>query len=663
VWSLEKIAVWRHLFNGAARLLLKLAEAENESYANNATGVFAGLFSPGYGGVAPTEATPEDRFPVLRDAFHSHSKEQRRVALRAADRALEVDHFSRMVGTEHQGLRQPPQLWIPATWGELFDSYRRVWELLETSLSTFTGEEREEVVRVLLRHADGVGTIANLTPMVTITLSRLLHENLTDRREVIEVVESIYRHRLSRLGPEARQHWDDLRRELTPQDLHGRLERYVGMDYWFHYKAEAVRPGETQHRILRDLAQEAIANRAMLRSELSWLVTQEAKNGFAFGEALGQHDVDRLMLEDILAAQAAASVDVSAFFLAGYLHAIARRSPAELESILDRAAADLTLRRFVPELTWRSSLTDRGARRVLNLALSGAFDPMLFRMFSYGGIIRNISEPVFHDWIRFLLAKNTRSTAGAAVDLFYFYYVMHEPALPLPRDLSLMLVTAAPFFNGADRSAGGVLEEHSWAGVVKALIEQHHDTALEIGRKLLLHFDEQGTVMADSASHDILKLILQAEPHRFGAEVLEQAGPPVDARSFRLTYWLRRGPMSLIPLATAAAWVDEDVTNRAPYAAGFVEPSYPGESNTLSARELLVRYGLQRDVRRALIGNFFSDMWWGKASNHFESKLRRVQEWKVAETHPEARLWLAEYEQALTHQVEQERIREERTDP
>ena len=77
VWALEKIAVWRELFTDAARLLLKLGEAENEVAANNASGVFANLFSLGSGRVAPTEASPAERFPILEEAFQSSSKEQR----------------------------------------------------------------------------------------------------------------------------------------------------------------------------------------------------------------------------------------------------------------------------------------------------------------------------------------------------------------------------------------------------------------------------------------------------------------------------------------------------------------------------------------------------------------------------------------------------------
>lgn len=78
VWALEAIAIWRELFPDAARLLLRLAEAENENTGNNATGVFADLFSPGHGAVAPTEAPPDERFPVLREALNLHPRSRER---------------------------------------------------------------------------------------------------------------------------------------------------------------------------------------------------------------------------------------------------------------------------------------------------------------------------------------------------------------------------------------------------------------------------------------------------------------------------------------------------------------------------------------------------------------------------------------------------------
>ena len=121
VWALERIAVWRDLLPEAARLLLPLAEAENEDFSNNATGVFVSLFSLGYGGVAPTEAAPEKRLPILREALGAASARRREVAILACEKALEANHFSRTVGAEYQGLRRPPQLWMPNTWDEVFE--------------------------------------------------------------------------------------------------------------------------------------------------------------------------------------------------------------------------------------------------------------------------------------------------------------------------------------------------------------------------------------------------------------------------------------------------------------------------------------------------------------------------------------------------------------
>lgn len=63
VWTLERCAWAAEGFEVAAPLLLQLSGAENESYANNATGVFLGLFGPMLG---RTEATGEIREVFLK---------------------------------------------------------------------------------------------------------------------------------------------------------------------------------------------------------------------------------------------------------------------------------------------------------------------------------------------------------------------------------------------------------------------------------------------------------------------------------------------------------------------------------------------------------------------------------------------------------------------
>ena len=193
IWALEKIAMWRELFAGAAKLLLALGEAENESYSNNASGVFAELFSPATGKVAPTEAAPVERFPVLVEAFESGSKERRALALRACNTALQSGFFSRTMGAEHQGLRPEPELWTP-THGELRDAYRQVWKLLFEQLTHLPEDEREAGVAVLLGRAHSIGRIHNLSDMVVETVRTIAEKEYVNEKQLIESISKILYH-------------------------------------------------------------------------------------------------------------------------------------------------------------------------------------------------------------------------------------------------------------------------------------------------------------------------------------------------------------------------------------------------------------------------------------------------------------------------------------
>ena len=176
VGALQKIAVWRELFADAARLLLALGEAENEGCSNNASGVFAELFAPAPGRMARTEASPAERFPVLKEALGSGSKERRALGLKACNAALQSGYFPRMESTKYQGVRPEPELWKPKIYGELWEAYRHVWKLLEAQLERLSEDERKEAVEVLLGRAHGLGQVPALADMVFDTVDTIAKE-------------------------------------------------------------------------------------------------------------------------------------------------------------------------------------------------------------------------------------------------------------------------------------------------------------------------------------------------------------------------------------------------------------------------------------------------------------------------------------------------------
>lgn len=672
VWALERIVIWRDLFQDGARLLLTLGEAETETWGNNASGIFAGLFSPGPGAVAPTEASPEERFPILEEALDSPSKSQRLLALRACDAALESQHFSRASGAERQGLRKEPELWRPKTYGELFDGYRRVWRALSDRLDTFEEEERTQAIGVLLNNARGLSRYQNLFEMIVTTLSALAEKPYADRRKIIEAIERILHYNGKQLPSEMRDRWRQLRDSLVGHGFHSLLERYVGMDLLEDRIDEQGKEADKAGSKIDELASQVLQQPELLATELSWLVTDAAKNGYRFGYALGKRDEGASLLSEILEAQRNAGPEGTAYFLGGYFRAIREHNLQEWEERLDDCAADQNLRPFVAELTCRSGISDRAALRVLDLAERHLIPTSSLRMFAFGGVIPQVSERVLHRWIEFLLGTRDLEPVLIALDLYHFYYVPREARHALPEDLTLRLLTAPPLFEKGERRHRSDRNDYDWAEIAKAFIQKHPRQSLELADVMLEHFGEDGTIMDGfhSQPQAVLDEIAERFPREVWLKIVKYLGPPIDSRAYHITSWLRGGEfhsrgeagvLPLIPLDELWRWVDGDIGKRAWYLASFVPKAlFREERRVCLAREVLVKYGDRDDVRRNLMANFSTEGWSGPESLHYQVKKQWLLEFRKGETNANVKRWIDEYVASIDRDIDRARIEEER---
>ena len=118
VLALEKIAFHTHTFRDAARLLLRLAIAENETWGNNATGQFTALFpiSAGY-----TAADGNARLATLDEFIQCDDPLQRDTVAKALVAASHTGPTFRILGAETQGSRRALEPWRPSTNQEATD--------------------------------------------------------------------------------------------------------------------------------------------------------------------------------------------------------------------------------------------------------------------------------------------------------------------------------------------------------------------------------------------------------------------------------------------------------------------------------------------------------------------------------------------------------------
>lgn len=103
VWVLEKLCFDKRTFKDSIKILYSFAVAENETWANNATGQFLHLFNIHLSG---TEAKLSDRWEIIEWGLNKGDEKYYELAIKAMKVGLNYGHFSRMGGAEQQGSKR-----------------------------------------------------------------------------------------------------------------------------------------------------------------------------------------------------------------------------------------------------------------------------------------------------------------------------------------------------------------------------------------------------------------------------------------------------------------------------------------------------------------------------------------------------------------------------
>jgi hypothetical protein len=671
IYALQKIAVWKDYFGDAARLLLALGEAENESYANNASGVFTDLFTPASGEVAPTEASPKDRFPILVEALNSDSYQRRKLGLSATQKALQFGHFFRAVGPEYQGGHAPPKLWTPKTYGEIFGYYRLVWEYIDHLLERFDGQTRNEAAGILLNSARAVASTNNLalSEMIIATMKRLNACEWVDKKKLIETVSLIAHYDEKRMPAEIAEKWIALRDELVGTSFKEMLLRYVGLHLVqdFFHGTEKYDTQWVNSKIL-ELAEDAIKDPNLLENEYRWLTSREAQRGYQFGYELGKLDIEFALLDRLVLEQGKAGVNGDVSFLGGYFRALFERNVNRWEDELNKMSVS-SLKMLVPELTWRSGISDKAINRLIDMIRTKEIPVSSLGIFTFGGVAKKISQSTFFEFVTFMMSQKEALGAIIALELVQFRY--HDSDAMLNKDLTLQLLLHSSFWTPGKEKLND-MAVYGWRKIAALVISQFPESEEPIANRIIDFFGEEGTVAGGfhSEVQDLLANVVKKNPDRYWNLLSKHLEGQVTLRAFRLSQWLRgeigfsnvqQGIIEYFRPEIIWKWVDEDKEDRSVFLATFVPPRFflSSEKECL-ARELLVRYGENVDVRNNLIGNFYNDSWTGPSSAHYLGKKNQLLEYAKKESNPRVILWINEYVELLDTNIERAKASEEK---
>lgn len=359
VWSLEALALRADTLSGAADLLLRLAEAENERIGNNATGVFLDLFHWNH----PEVSAPHgERIDFLFRAAGDPSPSRRTLIARAAGRAVLGWGMSFRLHQSDSFLppEEPARL---GTWGDVWQFHESILKILrgltkdpDQEVVATAYHEVLESVREMLHLSvlqDGLHPLAEacFDTLFDLAGSEMSLRQRVELRGILDLIEDDLRRvmdeatrnkRLHKGAANARKRLDEVRTLLQDQSFANQLKRWVGPRGWGDDQSdvEAASRGalEPSAKHISDLAATACGNPKLLTAELmDWLMSNEAEHSPGFFMALGERDSAGAWMGPILDRL---GTPEGTWAFGWYVAGVAIRDSRVAEDILDRLSLD-----------------------------------------------------------------------------------------------------------------------------------------------------------------------------------------------------------------------------------------------------------------------------------------------------------------------------------
>jgi hypothetical protein len=318
IFALERLLKIEKTFVQSAHILLALAGAENETWENNATGIWKRIFQPRTG-LSPLP--PWERHLLISEAISpSNRTELRLLGVRAIYSSLnqaEMDFYGEGPG----GIF--PERWQPQTWDEIWKSLRSALALLDQVLDDYDEKVKHEaidtflnIVRSLLRTPLKQEILDHLGVQVDILT------NISLKKRLIDVLGQILEYEIESLTVDEVEIVQQWKEKLLGSSYQDRLHRWVGKLNWTD--RETIYKDESNSidlsAIIRELANEGHENPRLLHSELEWLTSSGIESqSLNFALSLGRLDKDMYWLSEIQTFLPSASGFIAKYILGRHL--------------------------------------------------------------------------------------------------------------------------------------------------------------------------------------------------------------------------------------------------------------------------------------------------------------------------------------------------------
>lgn len=668
VWALERLCFHADIFSEAAWCMLLLASAENENFSNNATGMFAQLFSIFLSGTA---AEPKTRFDLLSRAIELHQEDVDMAVLKALDQAICTHSGSRMVGAEYQGTKAPLEEWKPETWQEIFDYWQEAFNLLVVLFER--GEAQKEKVLSDIGHSIRGFVARGRIDMLDVVIKHIVSVNGRYWPAALDSIKNTFEYDSKEMKQEVADTLNGWLKLLSPDDadLPEKLKILVINPPWEHHKGEGGHFIDVSSENAKALGVEVAKDVDALMPHLDLLLQGEQKQSYSFGYqlVLSLADVDQLLeqsLEQFLVADLANSS-----FVLGMYRGLFERSPEQWQENIDKLLADERLVVLYPDVIRTGDIRKSHLDKLLELIRTGVISPNSANALSYGHVTVGIDPKNMVEFC-LSLAEFGDKASWSALNVIYMYCFGNKGSVEVLREPLKQLVSSVPLHKEQQKTATNA---HHWHDLAEKLLkEPDQEFAIALTNQLIAAC-QQGLNHGDIWHYT--KPLLFDLMREYGDVLWPIFGDAIVQAEGMERYWLQQlldrensfsnqmpSVLSVLPFEKVISWCEEQPELGPSFVASCVnifetvdETQQPSELFVA----LLVRFGDNERVVSALGANMSTRGWSGSLVPYLEADKAAFSPLLEHES-SNVRRWVKDHITYLDRQIDAESIRDEERD-
>ena len=632
VWTLVRLA-WRpSSFHDAVLALALLAEAENETWANNASAEFVARFQIFLSGTA----TPYlDRLSVLDELLAAESPSLVNLAVRALAQVGNRQAFR--MGSSPASDELPEREWQPSTGAEHFGcvemAITRLIDIAERGVANIQDDlvEAANDLSMMLRESPVRGLVARFFNAV--------REAYPEARESLRriIADIIHKEKRSwkELSAGELEEIETLHARFEDPSLGARLQQHIGQASWDREEQPDLKP----------LAEELLSSPEILTEYWPWLTSGDALGAWWLGEALAAVDEEG-KCDETLTLLPGSGLDLR--LLCGYVSA-RRRTLGDkwydgwVTSQYKREPKPIVL---LFEVAWRCGATESVANMLAVLLHNEQVSPQIVGQLGFGRWGESLAVNVLETVLRAMTDTGHQETA---IEILAYRLKVNPTEIDHWKPLALELVTTSKLI----RSRG--MASYSWEEVANTIVSDHPG---EIAAAI---FHEQADRESDtwfiehSEAAGVLLSCVEQDPRGVWKVMQPYLSPPVDA--YRFSIGFPRGILERMPANDVGAWIAEQPEERAAVVAQLATKDMSTDV-TLASR-ILGEYGDNEKVASSFFSEYMSGGWTGSASTHWNQLADSLEEVARRTALPKLRRWAADSVRSLRGMAERDQQREE----